>query len=586
MSFYGFIDGSLIVSFRAVVLHPFTLAVLVASGWAAAACAAPREELEPGVSAVVLGGKNIFVEFHLPEGDAAKELLAKYLVEADAWKSYKNRLAVAVPFSKLSDQARRSVLETLFPDDTVDEQGWWHVVKFTKEEGTETWGGLAVWFTGAEGNVQAIRASEANKDVPEALVPGQKVLIPRESLPEPFRAFMAKATSEDKSVIIEAEKDLKYGKDDKGEYVEYVLKKSETIYGGVVARFTDYHENKDMMDASKTIMERSGIKDARKIGDGQKVRIPLDLLSDRYKPSGSAERTEYDAVDQEARRLQAERVRSKDLDGVVLVLDPGHGGRDQGAAVNKAGLYEDELNYDIVCRVKRLLETKTRAKIYITMKDLSDGYQPRELKRFVHDTDEVVLSTPNYLNEESHFSANLRAYLVNSIYRKELAAKTDPRKVLFVSFHCDAIPQAGMRGTMVYVPGAKYCQGGDIPSGGAYNKYEEARGQGNLKISAAECLKNEALSRNFAKTLVDSLQRSKPPIKVHSSGIPIRNVIVKSRNHAFVPAVLRYSQVHTKVLIEMANLLDSTDQQRLADPQWRERYAAAFVDAVKKYYGN
>ncbi len=571
---------------RAAVTCPLILFVLASLAWSPGAFGASvREELEPGVSAVVQNGREIFVECHLPEGEAAKELLGRYLADAEGWKAYKNRLAVAIPFAKLGASARRAVLETLFAEDQVDGQGWWHTVRLSKEEGPETWASLAAWFTGAAGNEAVIRAEEANNKASEPLDAGQRVLIPRRLLPETFRAPTEPASAEDRSVVLEGEKDLKYGKDDKGEYVEYVLKKSETVYGAVAARFTDFHDDKDIMEASNTILKRSGIKDARKVGPGQKVRIPLDLLADRYKPSGSAERTEYEAVDQEARRLQSERVRSKDLEGVVVILDPGHGGRDQGAAVSKAGLFEDELNYDIVCRVKRLLETKTRAKVYVTMKAPRNGYEPRDLKRFVHETDEVVLSTPNYRNEESRFSANLRAYVVNSIYRKELAAKTDPRKMLFTSFHCDALPKGGMRGTMIYVPGAKYCQDNDIPSDAAYKKYEEARGHANLNFTAGDRVKNEALSRNFAKTLVDTLQRSKPPIKVHSSGIPIRNVILKGRGHAFVPAVLRYSQVPTKVLLEMANMLDATDQQRLADPQWREHYAAVYVEALKKHFG-
>lgn len=559
-----------------------TLSVILAATTAAAPV---REELEPGVTAVVKGGRQIFLECHLPEGDAAKELLTKYLADPEGWKVYKNRLAVAIPFDKLSQEARRTVLETLFPDDYVDGQGWWHTVKFAGAEGVETWWALAEWFTGAGANQQALRAADQNKGCPETLKAGQKVVIPAGLVSEALRTPSAKTPPEDQSVIVEAEEELTYGKDDKGPYAEYVLKKGETVYSAVAARFTDYHEDKDIVEACAVIQKRSGIKDAHKAGEGQKVRIPLEILSDRYQPQGSQERREYDAVDEEARRLQSQRVQAKDLEGVVVILDPGHGGRDQGASISKLGLYEDKLNYDVVCRVKRILETKTRAKVYVTMKDLDSGYEASDAKSFVHDENEVVLTTPPYKNQDAHFSVNLRWYLVNAIYRKEVDNKTDPRKMLFASIHCDMLRDGGMRGTMIYVPGTKYRQGNSVPSGGQYDRFEEARGHGNLKFSQADCIRDEALSRLFAATLAGSLARHKPPVKVHSSGNSIRNVIRQGGGRTFVPAVLRNSLVPTKVLVEIANLTNPTDQQRLADPQWRQAFAEAFVLAVKRYFG-
>jgi N-acetylmuramoyl-L-alanine amidase len=44
--------------------------------------------------------------------------------------------------------------------------------------------------------------------------------------------------------------------------------------------------------------------------------------------------------------------------------------------------------------------------------------------------------------------------------------------------------------------------------------------------------------------------------------------------------------VPTKVLIETANLNNATDRQRLADPDWRQTFAEAYVDALMRYYGS
>ncbi len=77
-----------------------------------------------------------------------------------------------------------------------------------------------------------------------------------------------------------------------------------------------------------------------------------------------------------------------------------------------------------------------------------------------------------------------------------------------------------------------------------------------------------------------------PPLKVHDAGPPIRNVIRRSGGQTFVPAVLRNTLVPTKVLVEAANMTNPTDQQRLADPEWREWFAEAFVNAVKLHFAS
>jgi N-acetylmuramoyl-L-alanine amidase len=94
------------------------------------------------------------------------------------------------------------------------------------------------------------------------------------------------------------------------------------------------------------------------------------------------------------------------------------------------------------------------------------------------------------------------------------------------------------------------------------------------------------MSRAFAATLVSTLRTNNPPIKVHDAGDPIRNVIRQSGGRAYVPAVLRNNLIPTKVLVEVANMTNPTDQKHLADPKWRQWFAEAFVDALRNHYGN
>jgi N-acetylmuramoyl-L-alanine amidase len=379
--------------------------------------------------------------------------------------------------------------------------------------------------------------------------------------------------------------ELSYGKDEKGAYAAYKLKRGEAIYTAVVVRFTDFQERQDIIDACDIVLRRSGISDPRRIDAGQSIRIPMEILSDRYWPESSAERRGFEAMRQEAARLQQTRVSSKGLDGVVVVIDPGHGGNDQGASYPDAGLYEDELNYDIACRLKQLLESDTRAKVHFTLTDPKQGFEPRNTQSFTSDKNEELLTTPRYWNEDAKISANLRWYLANHFYEKECRKGLDPRKVVFISIHCDALHEK-MRGTMVYVPGAKYRRNQEQPEGVIYARYDETNGHAAVSTTGEDRTRDEALSRNFAQTLIQTLQNGPAKIAVNKHGDPIRNVIRKSGGTAYVPAVLRNNLIPTKVLVETANLNNPTDRERLADPQWRQSYAEALRDALLEYFRN
>ncbi|MCH7909800.1 MAG: N-acetylmuramoyl-L-alanine amidase [Candidatus Hydrogenedentes bacterium] len=322
----------------------------------------------------------------------------------------------------------------------------------------------------------------------------------------------------------------------------------------------------------------------REIGAGQNVYIPLYMLSDRYLPKGSAGREAYEATIREAAKLRTTRARSVDLSDVVVILDPGHGGTDPGAQHRRAGLYEDEINYDIVARIVRLLEQETGATVYTTVVDTSHPTMPTDRKRFSYDKDEYLKTTPPYKNDGSaSVSANLRWMLVNAIYDKELKRGVDPEKVVFTSIHTDSLYNANLRGAMIYTPGARYRRSEEIRTDKIYAVYSEGRHYNSFSSTSKERRRDEALSRNFAEILLENLGRKR--IKRHDQGAPIRSQIRQGRNRVYVPAVLRNTKVPTKILVETANLKNRTDRKRLADPWWRQQFAIAYVDALKEYYG-
>lgn len=577
-----------------------------------------REQLEPGVFAAIRGGRVLFLECSPPKGNQAQALLEKYLASSSEWRLYKDRLAVAIPFNKLNTKAQRKILEAVFPLDYVDAAGWWHTVRFSGADGTESVFSLAEWLTGSGADFQKILAHDANRQIREPLERGNRILIPQPLLqpimkthspqpppppppivpaPEPEPPLITALDTSPKPVINDAalatynnpgfaEGLLEYGQDREGPFALYILQPGESLYSAVVVRFTDYRENADILHACEIIQKRSGIKNVHRMCAGQRVIIPLEMLADRYQPAGSEQRQAFEEVREEARRLRAEQVTTKDLDGVVVILDAGHGGRDQGAAIAHLGLFEDEINYDIVCRIKLLLETYTRARVHVTVYDRKQGNLPSNATRFVHDTNEVLITNPNYTNDDAKISANLRWYLANDVYFEERDRGVDERKIVFASIHCDALFNDSLRGAMVYIPGAKYRRESERPSGSIYNRFEEVRQHPTSSSTSAQLRKDEALSQNFANILLQAMRTNNPPLKVHDAGDPIRNVIRQSGGRAYVPAVLRNTLVPTKVLIEVANMTNPADQKHLANPEWRQWFAEAFVEALRRHYNN
>ena len=617
--------------------------VLLAFAWESRAANLVHAEIEPGATAAIMDGRVVSLEVRVPDGDAAQVFLEKFLNAAQNWKSYKGLKTVGLPYQKLNQATQRRVMEALFPDDYVDSSGWWHTVTYYGRSGVETLFGIAEWFTGKGTNFREILTLPENHAISEHLKLGDKVLIPRALLidsmtvptpakkrkqappaigkaaetpskrgPEKGRSRVEElkespegSNEQQETPSEEAEsttsaatpqledisppdgaEDLRYGEDKQGKYAEYRIKQGETVYSDVVVRFTDMRDNEDVQDGCDQVLRRSGIKTASAIQPGQALRIPLEILSDAYQPAGSQQRQNYEVVHNEARKLKAGKDVAKGLKGVLVVLDPGHGGRDKGAMYEPAGLYEDELTYDIVVRLKRLLETNSQAKVYTTLKDPSQGYEPTSAKKFLPDEDEQILTTPVYPNEDGHVSAALRWYLANDIYRKAAKAGVKDSRALFLSIHCDSIFNGKMRGTMIYVPGAAYRRDTETADGDLYNKYAEARAQRTVKTTARQRERDEALSYNFAATVVSTLGATKKPvIKVHSPGEPIRNVIRQKGGRAYVPAVLRNCMIPTKVLVETANLMNAEDRKCLADPLWRQAFAEALFKAINAHFG-
>jgi len=376
--------------------------------------------------------------------------------------------------------------------------------------------------------------------------------------------------------VAEGASDLTYGRDAEGPYAAYRLKRGEALYSAVVVRFTGRVDVQEVNDLTVRVAARSGIRDPKHIPIGYKVRIPLDLLLTEYLPRDDPRRQEWERHQAEVERY-TNPARSRNLEGVAVILDAGHGGRDRGAAHH--GVWEHDYVYDVLCRVKTLLESRTRARVIPTIKDRRDGFKVQEKARLARNQAEVLLTDPPFPLSGTVPSVNLRWYLSNSWYRKLVREGTDPSKIVFTSLHADA-RHPSLQGAMVYVPGAEYRSGRYGSRREVYARYREAREEPYVAFTREQRERSEGLSRQFADDLIEAFGDG--GVRVHPY-LPVRERIIR-RGRAWVPAVLRCNIVPVEVLIEISNLSNPQDSKAIADPAYRQKVAEAYVDALGRYF--
>lgn len=573
--------------------------ILLASASGADALSTVARRVEPGLDAEIVNGKQIYLLAEATSQESQRLTAELVMQEPDRYRNYARSQGLRVPLYRLNPEYRRTVTEALFTHDEPTPSGWRHRVTYAdnSRDGGESLWRIAEWFTGTGQNWGHI-ARHNGLSGRTALRVGQTVLIPQrvllaayrtESAPRPAPpppALPPPAPPPPLAAPIPVRQaapqfssgELTYHRDAEGEYARYRMKPGETLYTDVVVRFTGRVAYADVMSIARDVAERSGIRDVTRIPNGQAVKIPLDLLSVEYRPPTDPRRLEYER-EQELASSYFNTRRRQNLQGITVVLDAGHGGADPGTT-GVGWLYEDEVCYDVAVRAKRILEQETAAHVELLVLDRSQQYTPSDRTRFSDDTDEVLLTHPPYTMTNAKTAVNLRWYLANSIYRRAVAAGAKPEDVLFTSFHADAL-HPDVYGAMVYIPGAQYTQGTNGRGERVFTRRAEVREAQYVRIDWGDRVKMEGRSRNFAQFYINALRRARLP--VHSNK-PIRNVIHRGRR-TFVPGVIRQNLIPNKVLIELANLKNDQDAERMRDPAFREQLARAYVEAVVEYYG-
>ena len=477
-----------------------------------------------------------------------------------------------VPLALLGTDARALVLRNVFPDDRADGDDWLHVARKSPlpiyDEGL--WQ-VAAWFTGDGANfVELLRVNDLAS--PE-LVPGQLVRIPASLLDA---ALKPGKTSEDGSLV--------FGSDTKGPFAGYRLKPGEALYSAVVLRYTGRTSPDDVEAVARTIAARSDVRTVTGIPVGWLVKIPLDLLEPEFLPNSDARRKSIEKAKAAMERELTARPPTKatrGLEGVVVILDPGHGGMDPGT-INHS-LWEHDYVFDVASRLRRELETHTAAKVFLTLDGPGKESAPSRGDALEKNRKRQVLTTPPFLadeNGETSVAVNLRWYLANSLFRKLVKNGADPDKIVFLSLHADA-RHASLRGAMVYVPGATYRKGTMGYSSSTYQRFKEVREQPRVSFSSQDRVRSEAVSRKLAVAIVKSLKRADLPTQPYQ---PIRERVIRGRE-VWLPAVLRGNVVPTKLLIEMVNLNNPDDATLLGRAADRDRLANALFGALSDYFG-
>ncbi|HEX4826462.1 MAG TPA: N-acetylmuramoyl-L-alanine amidase [Candidatus Polarisedimenticolaceae bacterium] len=560
--------------------------LLVAAAWLAAAPAAtaPSEVLTLSREFRVRldGGRDLVLEVRPREGETAEAVAQRaagtpaqvelLLVSLKKPSGRSSDGFYRVPLALLSGSKRAFVLRNVFPQDTLEGDDWIHVAKSSAlpvyDEGL--WQ-VASWFTGDGARFKELLVANA-LDSPE-LSRGQQVRIPAAMLDRALR----RGTAGDDVA-------LAYGKDDEGEYASYVIKPGEALYSAVVLRYTGRVAPDDVDAVAKTIARRSGIKDVTDIPAGWEIRIPLDALEPEFLPRDDPRRK---TVEKQAAAVQRELVErpqkpiQRGLKGVVVIVDPGHGGMDPGTTGH--GLFEHDYVFDVASRLKRDLEAKTAAKVYLTLDDPVSGAVPSSGDAIAPNRKRTVLTSPAFLaaeDGETAVAVNLRWYLANSLFRKLVKAGTDPDKIVFLSLHADA-RHPSLRGAMVYVPGSTYRKGTMGSSDPTYLQFKEVREMPRVSFSQRDRLRSEAVSRKLAGAIVQDLKKDDLPVQPFQ---PVRDRVIRG-GEIWLPAVLKGNAVPAKVLVEMVNLNNADDAALLAHAADRDRLAASLSDALATYFG-
>ncbi|HWW62638.1 MAG TPA: hypothetical protein VN181_14790, partial [Thermoanaerobaculia bacterium] len=310
--------------------------------------------ITPELRAVLTRDYEIEVTVKPHEGDAWTRLARRVTGDATTWEDIaafnesdeklETERLVRVPFTLLRSALQRDIIETLFPQDALSDEGWKHVVIGSRGiEGESLWK-IAEWFTGDGANYTAVR--RANPAQALSTRRGDVILVPNGLLGRAFRheteeenapktAAEVRQSQDDPAQRAAADENvpetapevvapvglpsLTYDRSAADPHAVYRLQKGEALYSSVAIRFTGRVYAKDVGDVLDRIIKYNAIDDVARIRVGYPVKIPMELLLPEYLPADDPTRVAAEATKRESRQM-ARRTRALGLAGVHVIL--------------------------------------------------------------------------------------------------------------------------------------------------------------------------------------------------------------------------------------------------------------------------
>ena len=243
----------------------------------------------------------------------------------------------------------------------------------------------------------------------------------------------------------------------------------------------------------------------------------------------------FSLTDKPNKDFSSNKISAIENNDFVVVLDPGHGGRDPGAEAG--GYRESSLMLELAEAVKESLIRNTDFKVVLTR------------------TEDKFLSLEDRITIASQSDANL-----------------------FISLHADAVIEGEASGTTVYLLSDKATDKMSAQLASRHDRSEILRG---VDLSG--------LDSQVATVLLDmARQETKPRSEAVASFIL---KVFKEKLTELSSQPLRYAAFSVlkspdipSILIEAGFMSTSSDLQNLTTKKWRREFADSLTEAISRWY--
>ena len=323
--------------------------------------------------------------------------------------------------------------------------------------------------------------------------------------------------------------------------IEHQITKNNLIKSGRIGTI-ESDGRRIVFDLAKPSIIKKAFMLAPQSNFGWRFVIDIELVSQREfnsKIGTSHAYTSQDNPQSYAERKAKKSSETKVSDGgkKVIVLDPGHGGKDPGA-IGYSGMYEKNITLSMGKELKAMLDKTGKYKVYLT----------RSTDEFIPLRDRVKIA---------------RKY------------KAD----LFISLHADSTKNRSAKGLSVYTL-----------SETASDKEAAALAERENKADVIAGLNLVEHSKEVSDILINLAQRETMNRSSEFATFMVQEMRDEAKlvndTHRFAGfAVLKAPDVPS-VLLEMGYLSNRVEERLLKQQSYRKKLAAATTRAINRYFEN